>query len=183
MKRQVRIFIGEFYASREPAVINTVLGSCVAVCLFDPVKRIGGLNHILMPGKADIKHFDAQARYGINAMELLINKIMQLGGGRRCLTAKVFGGAHILPAISEENGIGRKNIRFALDFLGFEGIRILSRDVGGYDSRSVFFHTDTGEVLLKRIPAVQFKQIAVQEQRALRRIKKETKTPGKVDLF
>ena len=104
MRKQISIHIGGYHASREPSVIHTVLGSCVAVCLFDPVNRVGGMNHILLPGKADMRHFDVSARYGINAMELLINKMMQLGGSRNRFLAKVFGGAHLFPAISKENG-------------------------------------------------------------------------------
>ena len=82
MKKSFSIHIGGFHASRNPAVIETLLGSCVAVCLYDPVARIGGMNHILLPGKADLKHFDNVARYAINAMELLINRVMTLGGKR-----------------------------------------------------------------------------------------------------
>ncbi|MDM8535516.1 chemotaxis protein CheD, partial [Desulfobacterales bacterium HSG17] len=93
IKRHVDIHIGEFHASGQPTVISTLLGSCVAVCLYDPIKQIGGMNHILMPGRADMKRFDMSARYGINAMELLINRIMNLGGKRRNLVAKIFGGA------------------------------------------------------------------------------------------
>ena len=79
MKKMVSIHIGGFHASRKPAVIETVLGSCVAVCLHDPSACIGGMNHIFLPGRADMKHFDNAARYGVNAMELLVNRIMRLG--------------------------------------------------------------------------------------------------------
>ena len=120
----VNINIGDYYASKEPEIIRTVLGSCVAVCLFDPVNQIGGMNHILLPGKPDLKHFDASARYGINAMELLINEILNLGGKKRFLTAKAFGGGHVLPAISRENGVGERNSKFVAEFLHNEGIKI-----------------------------------------------------------
>ena len=79
LKTKISIHIGEFYSSADPVVIHTLLGSCVAVCLFDPVKKIGAMNHILLPGRANMKHFDAPARFGINAMELLINGMMNLG--------------------------------------------------------------------------------------------------------
>ncbi|MGA2401571.1 MAG: chemotaxis protein CheD [Syntrophobacteraceae bacterium] len=99
MRKLIRIHIGGLHASKEPAVIDTVLGSCVAVCLHDAVERIGGMNHILLPGEAELTHFDTSARYGINAMELLINTIATLGGNRRRIAAKAFGGAHILPEL------------------------------------------------------------------------------------
>jgi chemotaxis protein CheD len=68
MKKRVKIHIGEIYTSSEPAVVETILGSCVSVCLFDPVRKTGGMNHILLPGKADLNKFDGATRYGINAM-------------------------------------------------------------------------------------------------------------------
>src|SRR5580658_1868975 len=88
------IHIGEIFASREPAVVRTVLGSCIAVCLRDPVAGVGGMNHFLLPygGHNEL----ASARYGIHAMELLINDCMKVGADRAKLEAKVFGGGHVL---------------------------------------------------------------------------------------
>lgn len=182
--RIVNIHIGEYHASRHPAVIQTLVGSCVAVCLFDPVNRVGGMNHILLPGKADMKRFDAPARYGINAMELLINRIMNLGGRRHRLLAKTFGGAHLLPAISEENSVGRKNVAFVLEFLRNESIRIVSRDLAGHASRRLFFLTDTGDVFLKRIPSRYYSSgISSQENKMLRHVRREARKPATVSYF
>ena len=150
--KTVSIHVGEYHASRGATIIETLLGSCVAVCLIDPVKGIGGMNHILLPGEATIGRCDAVSRYAVNAMELLINKIMSLGGDRNRLKAKVFGGAHVIPCISRQNGVGRKNANFVLQFLELESIPVLSQDLGGKDTRRIYFRTDTGEVLLKRIP-------------------------------
>lgn len=183
LKRKVSIHIGEYYAARQPLIIHTLVGSCVAVCLFDPVTRVGGMNHILLPGKADMKRFDAPARYGINAMELLINRIMNLGGDRRRLVAKAFGGAHLLPAISEKNGVGRKNAEFVMEFLETESIRIISGDMGGHESRRLYFHTHTGVVFLKRIPSRYYSNVVSEERRMFRHIRKIAEKPGKVTLF
>ncbi|MCP4108458.1 MAG: chemotaxis protein CheD [Desulfobacteraceae bacterium] len=183
-KREVTIHIGGYYASRQPTLIYTLVGSCVAVCMFDPVKKIGGMNHILLPGRADMQHFDAPARYGINAMELLINKIMNLGGDRRNLVAKVFGGAHLLPAISTENGVGKKIAAFVVEFLYNESIKIISRDLEGHESRKIYFHTDTGDVLLKRIKSRYYQAVAYDEERkVITRIRNEVQKPGKVTFF
>ena len=134
MKRSISIHIGGFHASKEPTVIDTLLGSCVRL-LHDHVASIGGMNHILLPGKADLKIFDNVARYAINAMELLINRVMTLGGHRPNLIAKVFGGAHVLPAVSAKNGMGAKNSEFVLEFLQMEiVISIVSHDLGGRDT-------------------------------------------------
>jgi chemotaxis protein CheD len=183
LKRHVCIHIGEFHASRNPTVISTLLGSCVAVCLFDPVLRIGGMNHILMPGRADLKHFDTSARYGINAMELLINRIMNLGGSRLRLAAKIFGGAKTLSVISEEYSMGRKNIEFVTEFLKNESIPIVNKDLGGNRSRRIWFHTDTHDVFLKRGRSVQYTSIPFIEKRAGERIRRDSRKSGEIILW
>ena len=183
IKQHIRIHIGEYYASCHPVLISTLLGSCVAVCMFDPVSRIGGMNHILLPGKPDLKHFDMSARYGINAMELLINRIMNLGGERHRLVAKVFGGARILPAIPAENCMGRKNVGFVLEFLKTESFRVVSRDVGGIQSRRVYFHSDTGDVFLKRGQPFRADDIVIMERKMKERISRQIRKPGDVTIF
>jgi chemotaxis protein CheD len=183
MKRRTRIHIGGLHASREPAIIETVLGSCVAVCLYDPVERIGGMNHILLPGRADLSNFDSVSRYGINAMELLINRIMALGSTRSPLVAKVFGGAHMLSSFSQRNGMGLRNAAFVLDFLRMESISVVGQDLGGYDTRRITFHTDTGEVLLKRIPPLSSPRIDLEERKYLNQVRREARKSGDVVLF
>lgn len=143
------IHIGDVLASRRPIIIHTVLGSCIAVCLRDPVSNIGGMNHFMLPGK--VLCGDASSRYGIHAMELLINQCMTKGADRRCLEAKVFGGGHMFRTRSTEAGVPQANIRFALGFLQTEGIPVLAKDVGGYQAREVFYYTESGRALLKRI--------------------------------
>jgi chemotaxis protein CheD len=183
MKRKINIHIGQYHASTYPTVVQTLVGSCVAVCLFDPVTRIGGMNHILLPGRADMKQFDAPARYGINAMELLINRIMNLGGKRHSLVAKAFGGAHLLPAITEENGVGKKIAAFVMEFLRNESIRVINYDLEGHDSRRIYFHTDTGEVFLKRIPSRYYSAITAKERKMLNYVRKQAEKPAEVILY
>ena len=180
---RVSIHIGECLASKGPAVIETLLGSCVAVCLMDPVERIGGMNHILLPGEACIGRCDAVSRYAVNAMELLINEIMTLGGDRNRLKAKVFGGAHVIPCIPEANGVGVRNSDFVLQFLKLEGIPVLSRDLGGKDTRRIYFRTDTGEVLLKRIPFRKRQSIGLMELKLQERISSKIENTGDITLF
>jgi len=152
-KTHLNIHIGEYYASREPAVISTVLGPCVAVCLHDKTSKIGGMNHILMPGggTSSGKQKGLESRYAMNAMELLINQMMQLGADRYNLTAKIFGGASILSAISPDFSMGMKNVESVVNFLIIEKIPIKNYNFGGSDSRRIYYHTDTDTVLLKRI--------------------------------
>ena len=144
-----RIHIGGVYASRDPAVVYTLLGSCIAVGLRDPVMRVGGLNHFMLPASSDGE--PSSSRYGVQAMELLINACMKQGADRARLEAKVFGGGHVLRIRESADNVPRSNIRFALEFLQIENIPVVSRDVGGYVGREIFFYTDTGKILLKRM--------------------------------
>jgi len=109
------------------------------------------MNHILLPGDTPEGINSRDSRYGINAMELLINQMMKLGANRYKLTAKVFGGASILSTISSEFCMGMRNIEFVVEFLLIEKIPIVNYNFGGVDSRRIYYHTDTSDVLLKRI--------------------------------
>ncbi len=185
MKKQVTINTGESYASKDPIIINTLLGSCVAVCLYDPINRIGGMNHILFPGQPDIKKFDTSAKYGINAMDILITQIVKLGGQRNNLVAKAFGGAHILPEISKENGVGRKIVAFVKAFLKTEKLQLVNSDLEGVDIRKIFFHTDTGDVFLKRMKQRKDKarNIIINEKKHMKEIKKKINEPTEAIIF
>ena len=129
------IHIGGVFASHQPAVVRTVLGSCIAVCLRDPSAGVGGMNHFMLPCSGENEA--VSARYGIHAMELLINACMREGADRRKLEAKVFGGGHVLKIRESDDNVPRSNIRFALQFLETENIPIITRDLGGYEPREV----------------------------------------------
>src|ERR1700678_101469 len=151
-EQRKRIYIGEIVASATPLVVQTLLGSCVAVCLRDPATGVGGMNHILLPGRCD------GARCGVNAMELLINAIMQKGGDRRRLVAKVFGGANVLPALQSPT-VGEQNAAFVRDFLATERIALVAQRLGGTHAVQVHFRTDTGEAIVhsvngSRLPSI-----------------------------
>lgn len=137
--RRVSIIQGENHVSGEPdVVISTLLGSCVAVCLQDPVSRVGGMNHFLLgePGKDDMVHHRDMARYGVHAMELLINELMRRGGVRSQLRAHLYGGANIIAGLGS---IGSSNAAFARRFMETEGIAIGHCDLGGTQARKVEF--------------------------------------------
>ncbi|SFR43938.1 chemotaxis protein CheD [Yoonia tamlensis] len=136
----VTVIQGDFVVSADPHVIlSTVLGSCVAVCLFDPFARVGGMNHFLLASSTGSQSNDL--RYGVNAMELLINRVLHAGGDRASLQAKVFGGARMT---AHAAAIGRNNADFALDFLHREGIACVSQSLGGDQARRVQFTPTTG---------------------------------------
>jgi chemotaxis protein CheD len=181
--KKITIGIGELHAESEPAVITTVLGSCVSVCLFDPLKRIGGMNHILLPGNADLKLFNVSARYGVNAMELLINKMLTKGADRARLRAKVFGGGRMLTDTPQVYSPGKENARFVFDFLDTEGIQVDSFNVGGAYGRKIHFYTHSGEVLMKRIKALSVMNIRRREEKFNEKLQKEVPKSGWASLF
>lgn len=181
--RKVTIHAGGIYAAQEPAVVQTLLGSCVSVCLLDLQSKIGGMNHILLPGKADLQNFDAAARYGVNAMELLISKIQKLGGARRKLVAKVFGGANIMNGMDSSFNPGFRNGVFAMEFLEAEGVPLLGHDIGGYNARRIYLRTDTGEVFMKRIPRYNASRVVFEEKEYQKQVQSELSRRGRVALF
>lgn len=145
----VKVLPGEYYVTDEDMIVSTVLGSCVAVCLTDTERRIGGMNHFLLPDGGG-----ATGRYGVYAMELLINGLMKAGARRHMLEAKVFGGAAVIRGATAIQ-IGQRNVAFVDGFLEREGIRIAARDVLGGDARKVLLFPDTGRVLAKRLSEAQ----------------------------
>jgi chemotaxis protein CheD len=130
--------------------ITTVLGSCVAVCLWDPRRRIGGMNHFLLP----LWNGDGlpSPRYGNLAIGGLVERLRELGCPPRGLQAKLFGGGALVDAFGARGSIGGRNALVAEDLLAEAGVRVVVRDLGGAQSRRIRFLTATGEVFLKRLP-------------------------------
>jgi chemotaxis protein CheD len=148
-----QLHIGEYRVSRTPEVIYTLLGSCIAVCLYDSAIGIGGMNHILLPGRAGLEgRFDDVARFGHDAVELLIRDLVEAGADRRRLAAKVFGGGHVIRQMDEATSPGFRNVTFILELMEQERIPVVTSDLGGYEARKIWFRTDTADVILKRVP-------------------------------
>jgi len=145
MQRHV-ITQGEHCALADPeAIISTLLGSCVACCLWDREAGVGGMNHMLLASSAGKNGVCNLA--GINAMELLINDLQKLGASRNRLQAKAFGGAQMVSGLSD---IGPRNAEFLLNFLMQEGIDCVSNSLGGESALQVQFTPATGAVRIKR---------------------------------
>lgn len=137
------------FADPEPHLITTILGSCVAVCLYDPVHHIGGMNHFMLPlwnGNGL-----ASPRYGNIAIERLIEKFAHIGGDLHVVQAKLFGGANIIESKIRKFHIGEHNINIALELLAQKRIAVVAKSIGGREGRKILFNTFTGEVLMKRI--------------------------------
>ena len=182
-REAVKILPGEYFATREPTMIVTVLGSCVSVCLRDPITNIGGMNHFLLPSDdlAPADGLNASARYGSFAMELLINDLLKLGAAKSRLEAKVFGGGNVLQGITINN-VGERNSEFVLDYLQVEKIPILARDLLGPYPRKIYFFPDTGEVRVRKIKIMHNNTILDRESEYRMRIK-DSPIAGDVDFF
>ena len=159
LKRQVaRIPPGQFFAARGEAAMVSALGSCVSACIVDPVQGVGGMNHFMLPdaahhGRAEddepaAKLMRASARYGAYAMEVLINRLLQLGAQRSRLVAQVFGGARVIPGLSD---IGQLNIEFVISYLAREGIAVSRADLGGDAARKVSLQLPSGETRVAKL--------------------------------
>lgn len=156
MENRLKMFIypGKLFASPAPYYLNTILGSCVAVCLYDDVKKIGGMNHYMLP----LWNGDglASPKYGNVAIELLINKMLKLGCKKRNIKAKIFGGASVIKTKHDLYNIGERNIQLAEDILEKENIKIIARSVGGDHGRKILMDTASFQIRHKFIEKKNF---------------------------
>lgn len=182
-RQAVKILPGEYYVTAGDKLIVTVLGSCVAVCLRDKVTGIGGMNHFLLPndGSGEGGLLTESARYGIYAMELLINHLLKMGTSRTRFEAKVFGGGNVLRGLTVNN-VGQRNAEFVLDYLHTEQIPVVAQDLLGEFPRKVYFFPDTGQVLVKKIKTLHNSTISDRESEYRMRVKFTPKS-GDVELF
>lgn len=179
----VKILPGEYFVTQRSLLIVTVLGSCVSVCLRDRLSGIGGMNHFMLPGNTDegFGPVSASARYGVYAMELLINHLLKLGARRNQLEAKVFGGGCVLRGMTA-NHVGQRNAEFVLDYLHTEAIPIIAQDLLDIYPRKVYFFPDSGRVLVKKLKSLHNTTLLDREVEYSMRIKK-TPVSGDIDLF
>ena len=177
---------GEYFATRDHVVISTVLGSCVAVALYDPKNHFAGLNHFMLPGRLGPNQLAGSetGKYGIFAMEFLVNEMIKLGAKKGDLVAKVFGGGHVLNRSVDNGGsIPSSNVTFAFDYLQTEGIKVQSSDVGGTIARKIFLEPETFKVWLKRITGKLIVDVEQEEKEYLEKLKKPAKPVEEVTFF
>lgn len=177
----VYVLPGHHYAQKSgDNSISTLLGSCIAVCIRDRRSEIGGLNHFLLPGVEGDPNMRS-ARYGVYAMEMLINSILKMGAQKADLEAHIFGGAKII-AMSGGDGVGQKNSEFVRDYLRSERIRIVSSDVGGTRPRRVYFYPATGIAKSLSVSSSEDKEVSRSEKAITTKTPQMFKT-GAVELF
>ena len=175
----VKVLPGEFFVHDEDILIMTTLGSCIAACLWDRDKKIGGMNHFMLPdggGAADC------GRYGSFAMELLINEMIKRGATRSTIEAKVFGGGAVISGMNSIN-VGERNTAFVLDYLRTERITVVSKDVLDIYPRKVCFLPHSGKAMVKKLASANTEALIAQERAAAARPAAGGHTGGSVDLF
>lgn len=173
-EKLTHVIQGEFAASGDSGVVYaTILGSCVAACLHDPVACVGGMNHFLLPGDDD--QDTSNLRYGVHAMELLINALLGLGARRDRIEAKLFGGGHMVQKLTD---IGARNAAFAQRFLKEEGIACVGVSLGGALARRVQFWPESGRARQIFLNPLDSQTAVVAAAAAPRRV-----DDGAVELF
>jgi chemotaxis protein CheD len=171
-RKRIIIHPGEYRISRESIVLSTLLGSCVAVCMYDPTARVMGMNHFLLvglraTGAGPVFRSDA-GRYGIHAMELLINGLLRNGAKRSRLKAKAFGGGNVLGTCRENHQgfecVSTANVRFVREFLEQDGIPLLAADLGGNFGRQIHFAGSDFSVYVRKIQSQQTRDLIEEER-------------------
>ena len=145
----VKVLPGEHYVSTAgQEMIVTVLGSCVAACVWDTRLKIGGMNHFMLPDSGQDVPIDKAMRFGNFAMEELINDVLRRGGRRDTLEIKVFGAGNVLPGMGNASStVGERNTKFVREYLRAEGFRIAAEDLGGQHPRRIHFFPRLGKVI------------------------------------
>lgn len=178
----VRLVAGDCYVTSHPGeMLVTVLGSCVAACIRDPVARVGGMNHFMLPSGAEDSWGGASKalRYGNFAMERLINEILERGGDRRRLEVKVFGGANMLKG---SGSVGNRNAEFVRAYVAAEGLTIDAQHLGGVLPRRIHFFPVTGRALMLQVRRDTVTPAMKSETVYRRRLARE-RVEGSIELF
>jgi chemotaxis protein CheD len=176
--RKIAVIQGEYRVVDDPnVVLTTVLGSCVAACMRDPLAGVGGMNHFLLANPQNGAAGADQVRYGAYAMELLINDLLKRGARRDRLEVKLFGGAKLFDTLQD---IGDSNASFAEQFMRDEGIPVSGGSLRGRSARRVEFWPISGRV---RQRMVEDRSVAEQETRLVRRAPPAPADTGAVELW
>lgn len=180
----VKLLPGEYYVTSRNMVLTTVLGSCVSACVRDSTAGIGGMNHFMLPEDADPTSRDAAAamRYGVYAMEMLLNELFKAGARRERLEAKVFGGGAVLANMPMLN-IGDRNADFVLRYLQTEQVRIAAQDLRGSLPRRINYFPMTGRVTLRKLRRQDDALLVQHDEQELVQALLKQRGCNKVELF
>jgi len=180
-----KVLPGEFYVTRSEELVVTVLGSCIAACVFDPDMKLGGMNHFMLPHTGGDEHFkftggpSTATRYGTHAMESLINEMVKLGVSKQRMRIKLFGGGKILQQMTD---VGKRNIEFIQAYMKQESMQPAAVDLGGPHPRKVVFWPQTGRVQVKHLSRLDTGTV-VQLERSYETEIEHKKVASDVELF
>lgn len=178
----VKILPGEFYVTQDNERIETVLGSCIAACIRDPIAGIGGMNHFMLPvdkNTSSMTELSEANRYGNYAMENLVNALLSKGARRERLEFKLFGGGRIMSSMTN---IGWYNIGFAFDYVYTEGFKLVAQDIGDVFPRKVIYYPNSGRARVRRLNPMHNQSLAAQENQYIHNIEAKP-VEGDVELF
>ncbi|MDR3237854.1 MAG: chemotaxis protein CheD [Spirochaetia bacterium] len=148
----IHVGIEDMKAASGNTILRTTLGSCIAICLYDPKNQRGGLAHIMLPSLEDTRNVKGSpTKYADSAIPLLLYEILNNGGDKNSIYAKIAGGAQMfaLPGSTVMSAIGRNNTAKVKDVLREMNINIIAEDTGGNHSRTIYFYLETGDVTIK----------------------------------
>lgn len=171
--RVTHVIQGEYrLAEAKGEILGTILGSCVAACMRDPVLGLGGMNHFLLPGSDP--RASGNVKYGAHSMEQLVNALLRRGAMRHRIEVQLFGGANVVRGLTR---IGDANAIFARQYVRDEGFRLVAEDLGGKRGRRLRFDPASGRATVDYLDAIDAETAATRPT-AARPIQ-----PGEVDLF
>lgn len=177
----VKIYSGDCYVTdKQEEVMMTILGSCIAACIRDPLVNVGGMNHFLLPMTEGQVDSFTQNRYGSFAMEQLINGIIKMGGVKSRLEVKLFGGADVS---QNSHLIGTKNVAFIRQYCKDEGLIIAAEHLGGTKARKVQYNPYAGKVMMKLVTDVEQDNVVKEELVYEKKVEVQESKGGSVDLF
>lgn len=182
-----KILPGEYYVTTGDELVATVLGSCVSACLRDTVTGVGGMNHFMLPDQSPGRNdpwaetgVSAATRYGIHAMEHLINDVLKHGGRRDRLEIKVVGGGKVLASMTN---IGARNIAFVRSYLKAEGLRVVGEDLGDNYPRKVVYQPKTGRAWVRKLRDLHNSTLIERETSYRKSLGQQAVASGGVELF
>ena len=151
---EIRIKVADCAVGRDEQTLTTIgLGSCVAIVLYDPTARVGGLAHVLLPSESMARDRSNPAKFPGSAVALLLAEMTRLGADARRVRAKLVGGASMFANLLPAGGIniGERNVTAARQALSERGVPVVAEDIGSDHGRSVHFHLDDGRVEVRSL--------------------------------
>ena len=186
----VNLLPGQYHVTGERKIITTLLGSCIAVCLYDPVNEVMGMNHFLLSNERYMRKgpmcVSDAGRYGVHAMEIIINQMLEKGAKRKYFKAKAFGGASVLNVRNETSNfpvVSEVNVRFIREFLEMERIPLVASDLGGEQGRKIRFDGSDYSVYVQKIKSIDKSVIDAEKRHWRRTIEKHKQEETHIELW